>query len=118
MSRLASQANEAVSAFFEEKLTKQAKKAIAAALADLYSGPGAGGMSFTKATKILSDWWDEHGAEVTYDVQSGHVFEGKVEGYEDEETGEWIEPEWSDYVHYDSGDAKQAFFGSELAPHV
>lgn len=133
-SRLADKANAAVEAYFEEYLSVETKKAKIDALNDLYFGPQAHfdeetdegteevvyrkPYTFGKAVKILSDWWDKVGGDVWYDVQSEEVFDKEPKGYEDEDNGEWIEPAWEDYVHYDSSDAKRVFFGSELASHV
>lgn len=136
-------AKAAVSTYFAEKLTPGASQAKTDALNNLYFGPPdtfdlesdegteevihRTPMPFGKATKVLTNWWDYVGSDVWYDVQSGEVFDREPKGYEDD-TGEvdddgepvtrWAEPRWEDYVHYDSLDAKRAFFGSELAPHI
>lgn len=49
------------------------------------------------------------------DTQSDCVMESEPEGYQDEETGEWFEPEWSDFVALDSSDIVAALFGRTIA---
>jgi len=124
-------AKDAVSAYFEEKLTPEVKHAQRSAMVSLYGfyeddeDPPL--LGFSTAIKVLTNWWGDVGNDVWYDVQSGNVFDKEPKGYE-EETGEidengcsvmkWTEPFWEDYMHYGSLDAKCAFFGSELTPYV
>lgn len=106
--------------YFEEKMPKRVKKARGAALSDLYEGPGGGGgMSFTKAVGILRDWWSEHGSDIYYDNDIGQVLgDREPSAYEDEDTGEIFEPDWSEIYQYSQRDVARIVFGSELAPHV
>lgn len=103
----------AVTKYFTDKMPKPLRKLMAAALDDLYQGPNVGtGFSYTKAIKELSSWWGDEGSEVWYDGESGEVLDSEPQGYEDEETGEYVEPEMSDYTHFSRRDAAQAVFGA------
>lgn len=49
------------------------------------------------------------------ETQSDGVMTSEPEGYEDDETGEWVEPDWSDFVALDSSDIVAALFGRTIA---
>lgn len=46
---------------------------------------------------------------------SGCVSTSEPEGSEDEETGEWIAPDWSDYTALDASDVIEALFGRTIS---
>ena len=87
---------------------------MAAAYGSLYGISGdPSGMGYEEAIDIIREWIsDEMPGTLYYDVQSGYVDENEPQGFEDEETGEWIEPEWGDYVQYEDRDIDRIVFGS------
>jgi len=94
------------------------------ALWSLYYGPSIEGQKgeenwpgWSKAVDIISNWVNDNISELWYDQESGVVLDKEPNGYQDEETEEWIEPMWSDYIKYDSRDVKRIVFG-ELASYI
>lgn len=82
----------------------------------LYYGPGGDdpdAPGYTTAIDTIRDWIDsEMPRTLYYEDWSGFVSENEPEGFEDEETGEWVEPEWSDYRQYDTREIKRIVFGA------
>lgn len=52
---------------------------------------------------------------IWYDQQSGEVLDTEPEGYKDEDTDEWVEPEWSDYYRLEGRDIVKVLFGDTIA---
>jgi hypothetical protein len=111
-----SSADKAVAKYVNSLMPENVKRAKAAAMHSLYYGPGGDdpdAPGYVTAIDTLRDWIDsDMPRTLWYDVQSGYVEESEPEGFEDEETGEWIEPEWSDYYKYESHDIKRIVFGA------
>jgi len=122
-------AEDYVAAHFAKKMPKRVKLAAAYLEEDLYHGPmetygpdhvKAKGYpstwTFKKAAKIVSDWSDKNlNGPIYYDSQTGEVTEHEPEGFEDEETGDIIEPIWDDWFEFDRGALWKAVFGKEVA---
>lgn len=53
--------------------------------------------------------------EVWEDLFAGGYLTEEPSGYEDEETGEWVEPDWADFRHIGRRDVVRALFGSAIA---
>lgn len=91
------------------------KKAKAAAMQNLYYGPGGDdpdAPGYTTALETIRDWIDSDMPQTLYyDDQSGSVDESEPEGYEDED-GEWIEPDYGDFREYGQGEIKRLVFGA------
>lgn len=58
---------------------------------------------------------DDLPSDLWVDTMSDCVLTSEPEGWEDDETGEWVEPEWSDYAHADGRDIVRALFGRVIA---
>jgi len=76
--------DKAIVAYVMGEMPKRVKKALEDAKFDLHYGPGAGGMGWVKASKIVNDWWSEnmHGDLVVDDggnVSTEHDWEKFVE---------------------------------------
>jgi len=76
--------DKAIVAYVVGEMPKRVKKALEDAKFDLHYGPGAGGMGWVKASKIVNDWWSEnmHGDLVVDDggnVSTEHDWEKFVE---------------------------------------
>lgn len=106
---------ELVSDHFHGKMPKRVKKALGAALANLYHGPVAGEMGYSKATKILEDWWSDNGSEVWVDTQADFVSEDRPvfvdevsEDDPDYEYAQWPE----DWMELSRRDAARVVFGA------
>lgn len=56
-------------------------------------------------------------ATVWREVWADYYCTTEPEGYEDDETGEWIEPEWQDYQQIDRQGITLALFGKTIAHH-
>jgi hypothetical protein len=90
--------------------------------ADLWDGPqdysedGAPCKGFVSGCEALTESLDEI-VEVYLEDWSGCILESEPEGFEDDD-GEWIEPEYSDYTKYERGDILRELLGSELAQHI
>lgn len=65
--------------------------------------------------QTLRDYISNLPSEMWYDSQCGYLSENEPEGYEDDETGEWIEPEWSDYYKLERSNIVAALFGKTIA---
>lgn len=63
----------------------------------------------------LRDFIDNLPADLWFDTCAECVSDCEPEGWQDEETGEYIEPEWSDYVHLEGRDVVAAIFGRTIA---
>ena len=102
-----------------EQLDRDTLKLITQATYDLYSGPHSerGYPGFKKAVRLIADDLRALASRVWVDTPAGFVQETEPEGWEDEETGEWIEPYWEDYVEYDRSDIERVVLG-ELASYV
>ena len=93
---------------------------------DLYYGPMQEGEDvdgytypgFSKAIDQINTWLSKVMEDVWYDRQSGEVLTKKPEGYEDEETGEYVEPMWEDYYHLKARDVVRTMFGRELGSYL
>jgi hypothetical protein len=73
---------------------------------------------FEKATQALSSWADEYvTGDFYYDTQSGELLDSEPKGFEDEGTGEFVEPMWEDYIKVSRGEVLAVIFGRELAPY-
>ena len=117
-----------VVAHFWAKMDPSVTDAITAARSDLWHGPfsaddrEAMGLPreyhFEKAIEVISEWWSENASTVYYDRDVEDVLESEPEGYEDEETGEYVEPDLSNVVRYDGQDLRALLFGNELAKYV
>lgn len=115
-------ANRDVEKHFEKKMPKKIKNLVSGALMDLHSGPMSKAdmrdhgikawPGYSSALKQIRDWADDNISEVWYDMQSGYVEESEPKAWKDEETGEWVEPFWEDYVHFDRRDVMREVFGS------
>lgn len=57
---------------------------------------------------------DDLPSELWVDTMSDCVLTSEPEAWEDEESGERVEPEWSDYVHLDGRDIVTALFGGVI----
>ncbi len=118
----------AVREYVAEKMPARIKKLMAAAKWDLQSGPFTKRdmtdqgfrikwPGYTKAIDEIGAWADKHiPSSLTVDTFAGGVFEGEPEGWKDDETGEWNEPNWEDYTSYSHRDIMLAVFG-DLVRH-
>jgi hypothetical protein len=55
--------------------------------------------------------------DIYHNRETGEVSESEPTGYQDEETGEWID-ESEDWYLFDSNDLKREILGRELAHHI
>ena len=115
---------------YEAALPAKVVQMIGMANGDLYGGPYANGErftdedggnevvypGFTEACQIVREGLDDLG-EVYIDVQCGGWQDREPEGEEDEE-GNWLEPDWEDWIYLERRDAVQAVVGRELAAYV
>jgi len=110
----------AIKEYCLSKLSKRTKDLIRGATWELMEGPSdmkAQGFSGWKGYEwALKEIEREFEAKIDpplwLDTQSDDVLTSEPEGYKDEETGDWIEPEWSDYVQYEKSDILRIVFGS------
>jgi hypothetical protein len=126
MSKIFETARSAVKAHFVALMDEETRKCVQLAHTDLYYGPvnaeyceseGLPVLSFTEACEQIHNWWRDHDHEVWYDVQLGEVLTKCPEGYTDEETDEFVDVCWEDYVLFNGCDLKRAVFG-ELEPYL
>jgi len=111
------EADKDIEAYFDKKVPPDIQRLINQATTDLYTGPleEEDYPGFQTASAKIQEWVDNELSEVWYDTQSGYVSEEKPKGYEDEDSGEWVEPFWEDYYHYDKKHVVQLVLGNELA---
>ena len=82
---MSKETDKAIEAYVAAEMPKRVKKALADAKYDLHYGPsGGGGMGWTKASKIVNDWWSEHmGSDLVVDdggnVSTQHDWDKFVE---------------------------------------
>ena len=75
-------------------------------ISETYSGPVA---------EALRQFIDDLPGDLYYESWSGCILNSEPEGYQDEDTGEWIEPDYSDYLQISGEDITQALFGKTIA---
>lgn len=132
LSDMRSDAATAIHEFFSVAMAENQKvrKAFNAAQRNLHDGPWSdGAYSFEESVRILKAWWDDVGSSegVWYETWSGNIqlvepAPFKVSCDEDDpqcdENGErTVEPNWSDFTHFDERAVKKVVFG-ELAPYI
>lgn len=109
----ASSSDKAVAKYVSDLMPEDVKKAKAAAMHNLYYGPGGDdedAPGYTTALNTMREWIDDEMPQTLYyEDWSGEVLEDEPEGFEDEE-GQWIEPE--DYRMYDRREIKRIVFGA------
>lgn len=104
------------------------RKQISLLNSDLYFGPlyfdeegeqcahmdqGATQFNFSQAGREVMDYLrEEVPSEVYIDVNSEELLENEPEGFEDEETGEWVDPFWEEIYQVD--DVYATLLGREL----
>jgi len=64
------------------------------------------------AREVMEHLRDEVPSEVYVDMNVEEVLSSEPEGWEDEDTGEWIEPFWEEIYHVD--DVYKSLLGREL----
>jgi hypothetical protein len=108
-----------VEAHFTALIDADTRTLIAQASYDLYYGPEEqeGFPGWTTAIKQLNKDLRGVFTDVWVDTQADIVEDVEPSGFEDEETGEYLEPDWSDYVYYDAQAAAKATLG-ELAKYL
>lgn len=113
-----------VKAYFSERMTEREDACVLLATLDLYIGPTSldedsphKDLTFSTAVDELCAWWRNQLHEVWLDTDCDHVSESAPEGWEDE-TGEWQEPAWECWMHFDTRALKRALFGAELAGFI
>ena len=88
---------------------------------DLYAGPVCDDPEypgFCAATDEMAKWFAQQPQQVWVDTDCGEVLDREPEGYEDEETGEWVDPDWEFFTYFDVKDVKRVLFGRELASYI
>jgi len=130
MSRFVDRAIAEYAAELESALPEDVKRLIELANSDLYSGPvyldqdgeecsmwddGATPFSFRKACDRIREALSDV-SDVYLEDWSGCVLTSEPEGYEDEETGAWIEPD--PYTLIEASALVRAIVGRELASYV
>ena len=71
-----------------------------------------------RGVQLVSDYLDQLPSSLYYETWSGCFLKSEPEGWEDEETGEWIEPDYSEYYEIDRSAMLNALVGKELAHHL
>jgi hypothetical protein len=112
--------------YFLALRTPEVIRAQRFAHADLHFGPAHNdlseedceGLTFESATTTLRMWFREQPHQIWLDTQCEEVCDKEPEGYDDEETGEYVGPSWEDFYVYEYADIKRIVFGKELAQHV
>ncbi len=112
------------------KLPVDIQKQISLLTSDLYSGPlyfdrdgnecscfdfesGARQYDFCQAAKNVMNYLRKEVSDTVYiDMNVEELLEREPEGWEDEETGEWIEPFWEEIYLVD--DVYKSLLGGEL----
>ncbi len=124
--------NKAVNEYWEPKLGERGKRLINWLNADLYHGPYAAGTTdeednpdatypgFTAAIDEVREIIDNAGGfqDMYYDNDSGALMEDEPGAFEDEETGEMIEPYLEETYHLESSDVARYVLGKELVSYV
>jgi hypothetical protein len=122
-STMADTAEEEIANYVVKKMPENIKTLRRLAMWSLYYGSIEGHEGeeqwpgWSKAVDIIRSWVNDNIYDLWYDVESGEVLEKEPEGYKDEETEEWIEPVYEDYIQHDSRIIKNLVFG-ELAEYV
>lgn len=80
--------------------------------------PGIHQFDFTRGVTMVSEWLDNLPSTLYYESWSGCFLTSEPEGWEDEETGEWIEPDYSEYYEIDHATMLNALVGTELAAYL
>jgi hypothetical protein len=70
---------------------------------------------FEKACAQVAEWSSEL-STLYYEIDSDFLSENEPEGFEDEESGDWVEPE--PYYTIDRKDIVRAVFGKDLAEYL
>lgn len=124
--------NKAVNEYWEPKLGERGKRLINWLNSDLYHGPYAAGTTdeegnpdatypgFTSGIDEIRDIIDNAGGfqDMWYDNDSGELMEKEPEAYEDEETGEMIEPFLEETYLLEGRDVARYVLGKELVSYV
>lgn len=114
------------------RVPESVERLVSLATWDLWYGPlgpvddaGRRWPGFVGATDAIRAWAERRVPHtITEDVFAGGYFVGEPEGYEDEEAGEWVEPEWQDYRVHEGADALALVLGltgrtgRELVPYL
>ena len=113
-------------AYLETLLTAEEKTLIHYAWFDLYFGPFPAGLwcedpdyqwvGYEAACEQIEAILERLPGTLYVDTECDYVGEEEPEGYEDEETREWIEPE--PYYTLEHADIKRAVLGKELAANL
>jgi 5-methylthioribose kinase len=130
MANYIDRARESVRNHFAALMSDEVKKCVQAARLNLFYGPLGSAyltendlpdLSFSEAVEKVADWWREQDHEVWVDTQCDEVLTKCPEGYTDDETGEFVEVCWEDYIVFDGRELKRAVFGDlahELANYI
>lgn len=131
MTKLEKKISKAVEDFYRDDMTLRIQRLIQLCNMDLNFGPLKRADveeemgkkfkwdGFVEATEELEDWWDEFGhSQLWFDENAELVTDTEPTGYEDEETGEWYEPEYGDFYILNTKELKRYVFGKELAPYI
>lgn len=124
--------NKAVNEYWEPKLGERGNRLINWLNADLYHGPYAAGTTdeednpnatypgFTSAIDELREIIDNAGGfqDMYYDNDTGGLSDKEPEAFEDEETGEMIEPYIEETYHLEGRDVARYVLGKELVSYV
>lgn len=124
--------NKAVNEYWEPKLGERGKRLVNWLNSDLYHGPYPAGTTdeednpdatypgFTAAIDELREIIDNAGGfqDMYYDNEFGSLMENEPEAYEDEETGEMVEPYLEETYHLESRDVARYVLGKELVSYV
>ena len=104
-------------------MDEETQRLVGLATWDLYNGPivghdddGKPWPGFETATQRIADALDVH--TVYMDMDSETLSDTLDEGHEDEETGEWVEPETEDVYEVDQSNVVSILVGKELAEYV
>jgi hypothetical protein len=73
---------------------------------------------FSASTGIIADWFDRNVPSTLYVSDWGDVTDTEPEPFEDDETGELIEPCYEDWTRLEAKDIKTILFGKYLADYV
>lgn len=113
--------------YLEDKLPERVRRLITCANFDLYFGPygvyepdndGFVYPGFVTASKEISEAISDLPSEVWVDVDCEQIYESEPQGYEDDETGEYIEPYLENTWYFNHGAIKRALLGKELASTI
>ena len=74
---------------------------------------------FVPTCDAISDWIEEQGfSDCYFEDWSEHLSDSEPEAYQDEETGEWIEPDWSSIYKVESSEIVRILGGRELVKYL